>query len=239
MARYQQQQLVSEIGSDGQKKIETAKVLIIGAGGLGTPVATYLASAGVGCIGIVDGDVISLSNLHRQFLYTDAEVGLGKSYVLAGKLKNMNPEIAVSSYPLFLDEQNGAEILRKYDVVCDCTDDVETRILIDKMCHDNQKPLVYAAILEWEGYLTVLNHNSKIRLGDIFLELSLREHAANSCSVFGIVNTTCGIVGSMQAAEVLKIILGINSNVDGGILCINTMLNSYRLFKIKNKRGES
>jgi len=234
MARYQQQQLVSEIGEDGQRKIKAAKVLIIGAGGLGTPVATYLASAGVGCIGIVDGDVISLSNLHRQFLYTDAEVGLLKSYTLAEKLRLMNQEIAVNSYPFYLDAQNGPEILKEYDVICDCTDDVETRILIDEMCHNYHKPLIYAAILEWEGYLTVLNHNKKIRLGNIFSELSLREHAANSCSVSGIVNTTCGIVGSMQAAEVLKIILGINSNVDGSILCINTILNSYRLFKIKN-----
>lgn len=234
MARYQQQQLVSEIGRNGQQKIKEAKVLIIGAGGLGTPVATYLASAGVGCIGIVDGDVISLSNLHRQFLYADAEIGLGKSDTLAEKLRRMNQEIAVNSYPLYLDVQNAPEIIREYDIICDCTDDVEARILIDEMSYNHHKPLVYAAILEWEGYLTVLNHRNKIRLGNIFSELSLREHAANSCSVSGIVNTTCGIVGSMQAAEVLKVILGIKSNVDGHILCINTMLNSYRLFKIKN-----
>jgi len=234
MTRYQQQQLVSEIGVKGQQKIKAAKVLIIGAGGLGTPVATYLASAGVGCIGIVDGDEISLSNLHRQFLYTDADIGSGKSDTLAKKLRLMNHEITVDSYPVYLNAHNAPGIMEQYAIICDCTDEVEVRILIDEMSYNYKKPLVYAAIVEWEGYLTVLNHKSKVRLENIFSKLSLRERAANSCSISGIVNTTCGIVGSMQAAEVLKVILDIESNVDGGILCINTMFNSCRVFKVKS-----
>lgn len=233
MARYLQQIIVPEIGLLGQEKIKLAKVLIIGAGGLGTPVATYLAAAGIGTIGMIDNDVISESNLQRQFLYSPSEVGLKKVDVLKYKLAHQNPDIQIETFPFFIDESNATEIISKFDIVCDCTDNVNARILIDAVCPQHNKPLVYAAVRDWQAYITVLHHKNKIQLSNIFSISDLQNEAQNNCSIAGIVNTTCGVAGSLQATEVLKIILGLESILDGEILCVNTLYSVFRKFKIR------
>ncbi|WP_316738532.1 HesA/MoeB/ThiF family protein [Pedobacter aquatilis] len=233
MQRYQQQILVPEVLKSGQEKLAKARVLIIGAGGLGVPLATYLASAGVGHIGIIDQDTISISNLHRQFLYTITDLNKPKVEILKTRLNQINPEVEITSYKENLNQNNAEKIIQDYDIICDCTDDTETRILIGQISAAHEKPLVYAAVLEWTAYLTVLNHKQKIRLEDIFSSQSLRENASNTCSTAGIINTTCGITGTMQASEVLKIILNLDSNLDGNLLCIDTLSNIFRTFKIK------
>ncbi len=231
MQQYGQQVRVGEIGLTGQQRILEAKVLVIGAGGLGNPVATYLAGAGVGKLGIVDGDRIESTNLHRQFMFTAQETGRSKAEVLAEKLRQLNPQIEIEAYPSFLDAENAEKLIDVYDIICDATDTVDSRILIDETCARLGKPLVHAAVRGWEGYVTVLNHHRKIRLTDLFSLDLLQESAANSCVNAGIVNVTCGIAGSMQAGEVLKIILEQNG-LDGEILCFDCLTNVYRRFKI-------
>jgi len=233
--RYLQQIIVPDIGIEGQNKLQQARVLIIGAGGLGTPVACYLVACGIN-VGIVDGDKIELTNLHRQFLYAENEVGQLKVNVLSQKLKHQNPQCQIDSYKCFLDENNATQIINQYHLVCDCTDNVSTRILVDQLCGELNKPLVYAAVKDWEGYVTVLHHTQKIKLLDIFDTQDLLYNANNNCSMAGIVNTTCGIVGSIQATEVIKIILDLNEILDGKILCINSATLSFKTFKVKNTK---
>jgi adenylyltransferase/sulfurtransferase len=231
--RYDAQIRVEEIGLIGQQLISKAKVLIIGAGGLGTPVATYLAAAGIGVITLVDGDKVSVSNLHRQWQYTEGDAGKNKSELLKQKLIALNPEVQINAYNTNLTRENADDLIATHDIVCDCTDNVDARLLSDAVCFKNGKPLVYAAVVEWIGYLTILNYKNKIRLTDIFPEKELREHSTNNCGVAGIVSTTCGILGSMQACEVLKLILNCELSLDGALLCVDSLRNTQRVLKIK------
>ena len=230
--RYDAQIRVEEVGIIGQQQISKAKVLIIGAGGLGTPVATYLAASGVGTITIVDGDKVSVSNLHRQWQFSDGDIGKSKTELLKQKLNILNPEVNINSHEYNLTEENSDGLIAKHDIVCDCTDNVDARLLTDAICFKNNKPLVYAAVVEWIGYLTILNNKNKIRLLDIFREKELREQTS-SCGISGIVSTTCGIVGSMQACEVLKLILCCELTLDGVLLCVDSLKNTQRLLRIK------
>lgn len=233
MSRYLQQIIVPEVGLIGQQKLESSKVLVIGLGGLGTPLTTYLASAGIGHLGLVDGDVVSTSNLHRQFQFNEKDVGEMKSKVLKDRLLNQNPTVNIDTYTDYLSVQSALELVAKYDVICDCTDDVETRLLIDAVCAKLNRPLVYAAVRGWEGYLTVLHHKKGISLTDIFTEKELRLEAQNDCSTAGIVGTICGILGSWQANEVLKLCLGLDKVLDGKILCVDGLSNQIRKLKLR------
>jgi molybdopterin/thiamine biosynthesis adenylyltransferase len=233
MSRYTQQILVEELGIGGQIKISNAKVLIVGAGGLGTPVATYLAACGVGTVGVIDGDKISESNLHRQFLYNPVDTTHYKSETLSNRIISQNPEIKVINYTEFLNNDNALSIIKDWDIICDCTDNLQARLLLDETCSTLSIPLIYAAVRGWEGYLTILNFKNKIRLTQIFSIESLKDESENNCNVSGIVGMTCGVLGSLQANEVLKIILDQKSLLDGEILCINTLSNSFRKFKLK------
>jgi len=234
MNRYWQQMIVPEIGATGQQRIAAAKVLVIGAGGLGTPVAVYLAAAGVNTIGIADGDIVSVSNLSRQFLYDEKDTGHSKAKVLAAKLTVQNPGVSINVHDEMLDKENGSLLIASYDVVCDCTDNAVARIFIDSVCRQLSKPLVYGVVKDWEGYVTVLHHTKRVSLQDIFAAASLLEQADLNCSVAGIVNTTCGIAGSIQACEALKIILGLPGHLDGGILCFNSLLGVFRVFTLQS-----
>jgi molybdopterin/thiamine biosynthesis adenylyltransferase len=235
-SRYSSQIAVEEIGIGGQELFKKSKVLIIGAGGLGTPVATYLAAAGVGNVVIIDGDKISQSNLHRQWMYNANEIGKYKSEVLSAKLSIINHEININSHTTFVDENNINSFISEVDIVCDCTDNVSTRILIDETCFLLKKPLVYAAVSDWIGYLTILNGSNKIRLKDIFSAQKLNDEKNNSCSVTGIIGTTCGVLGALQASEVIKLIIGQSITLNGSLLCYDTLTNSQRIFKLKKSQ---
>lgn len=236
MSRYFQQIIVPEMGLSGQQKMKAAKVLVLGAGGLGTPVAVSLNAAGVGRIGIVDGDIIEESNLARQFLYQPDEIGRSKVESLVAKLSLQNPETELVVCNEFISENNILKIMSSFDIVCDCTDNAATRILIDAACSQLYKPLVYAAVRDWQGYVTILNHGNKIRLADIF-SIADFEQSASNCKVSGIINTTCGIAGNLQANEVIKIILGTAHQLDGEILCFNALDMVFRKFKIQSKKS--
>jgi adenylyltransferase/sulfurtransferase len=169
MSRYVRQIAVSGVGAEGQKRIEQAKALIVGAGGLGTPLAAMLAAAGVGTLGIADKDTIEISNLNRQFLYGESEIGQKKAEILTAKLKNQNPNVVFRTFATVLNENNIVEIFNDFDIICDCTDNVSTRLLLDETAKKLQKPLVYAAANAWEGMVTVLHYRKKNHLRIFFL----------------------------------------------------------------------
>jgi molybdopterin/thiamine biosynthesis adenylyltransferase len=232
--RYQKQIILPELGLLGQEKLKNTGVLIIGAGGLGTPVATYLTALGIGKIGIVDYDIIQQTNLHRQFSYTESDLNNKKVEILTANLKRQNPSIQIHSYPQKIDSITHEEIISTYTIVCDCTDNVESRVLIDEMCSTLSIPLVFASVQGWQGYVTILNHKQKIRLTDIFSIQTLIQNSSNNCEENGVMPTTCGIIGSYQANEVVKIALGISSNLDGAIFCIDTFCHKNRILSLKN-----
>jgi len=232
MLRYAQQMIIPGIGIEGQQRIEAAKVLIVGAGGLGTPLASYLAAGGIGNIGIIDGDKAEVTNLHRQFLYHETDIGQNKASVLVKKLRLQNPSIHITAIQEFLNQEMAEQLFCDYDIICDCTDNVTARKTIDLICGNMKKPLVYAAIREWEGYVTVLHHNKGVRLFDIFSEQIFMDESSNNCSISGVMNTTCGIAGSLQAGEVFKVLIGSEHVLDGTLLCFNALLNKFRTLHI-------
>lgn len=231
MNRYKQQIQLPEIGGEGQQKINQTGVLIVGAGGLGTVVATYLVAMGIGNVGIVDFDNIEESNLHRQFLYSSKDLGKNKAIVLASKLKLQNKFITISAFDEELTTSNFNEIVVNYSIVCDCTDNLNTRLLIDKKCSALAIPLVHGAVSEWQGYITLFHYINKFAYKDLFDIKALLQ--ADSCNTKGIASPICGIIGSLMSNEVVKIVLGIKSNLDGGLLYANGLTNNFKLLNLK------
>jgi adenylyltransferase/sulfurtransferase len=231
MSRYAQQLLLNELGISGQKTLENTSVLVIGAGGLGTVVATYLAGMGFGKIGICDGDVVSESNLHRQFLYTPNDIGLFKAERLCEMLSIQNPQIDLNAFVQKIQEDNANELISNYSIICDCTDNAKSRILINTFCENHHKTLVHGAVSEWQGYVTVFHHKKQFSLDNLFeMENFLQ---SESCAISGINPIVCGIVGSYMANECLKISLDLDSVLDGKLMYVNTLNNVFRVFNLK------
>lgn len=205
--RYDRQIILPEIGEEGQRKLQKAKVLIVGVGGLGSPIALYLAGAGVGYIGLVDDDVVSISNLQRQVLYSEKELGKPKAVCAAERLSALNSEIKVAHYPTRLTENNARDIIRKYDMVVDGCDNFATRYLINDICIEQGKPYIYGAICGFEGQVSVFNYgNRKKSYRDLYPdEEEMKRMPPPPKGVMGI---TPAVVGSIEATEVLKIICG-------------------------------
>lgn len=231
MQRYSQQIQLPEIGSAGQKLLSNAHVLIVGAGGLGTVVAAYLGAMGIGVLGIVDCDVVDTTNLHRQFLYNPSEVGYKKAEVLAEKLRRQNNAIKVNAIVKRINDENFLTLAKGYTIVCDCSDNLTTRILLDKQCGLQCTPLVHGAASDWQGYVTLFHHKKKLGYKDLFdLDLLMD---TQSCSLNCISSPVCGIIGSIMASETLKIILNIPSELDGSLLYMNGLNTVFRKFKLK------
>lgn len=205
--RYSRQMLVPEIGEAGQQKIINAKVLVIGAGGLGCPILQYLAAAGVGTIGIVDFDVVELHNLHRQILYTQESVTKSKVQTARDILQQLNPHAAFHIFEEKLTMTNAASILADFDIIIDGCDNFTTRYIVNGTCVSLGKPLVYGSILNFEGQMAVFNHNGSKNLRDLFPEPPNPEDVPN-CSLNGVLGTLPGIMGTMMAQEALKLITG-------------------------------
>lgn len=222
LERYRRQIALKGFGESAQQKLSDAKVLVVGAGGLGCPVLQYLAAAGVGTIGIVDHDHISLHNLHRQILYGTGDVGKSKADVAARKLKGLNPEINVVSYAVKLVRGNVLNLLADYDLIVDGTDNFTSRYLINDACMVLRKPLVFAAISDYEGQVAVFNvddaHGVSTNYRDLFPDPPAPGEIPN-CEENGVIGVLPGIIGVMQAAEVIKLITGIGEPL------INRLLN--------------
>ena len=219
--RYQRQIRLEEVGQSGQEAIKNARVLCIGAGGLGTPALQYLSAAGVGQIGIMDGDLVEKSNLHRQVLYDLDDLGKNKATVMAEKLQKINPLIHVHAYPYHLKTDNALEIFKQYDIILDGSDNFETRYLTNDAAILCDKPLVYAAIYKFEGQLSVFNYNQGPTYRCLFPDPPSNDSVPN-CAQIGVLGVLPGIFGLLQANEVLKIILEFEDVLCGKLMIMNT-----------------
>ncbi|WP_158728989.1 MULTISPECIES: HesA/MoeB/ThiF family protein [unclassified Flavobacterium] len=206
--RYNRQSMLPEIGDSGQEKLKQARVLVIGAGGLGCPILQYISTAGVGTIGIVDFDKIEIHNLHRQILYTEDQVGLSKALIAKEKLEALNPLIKVAAFEAKLTVENAVQIIQDFDVVVDGSDNFATRYLVNDTCVALGKPLVYGSILGFEGQLAVFNYNGSKNLRDLFPAPPNPKDVPN-CSLNGVLGTLPGMIGTMMAHETLKLITGL------------------------------
>ena len=204
--QYHRQTLLPEIGEEGQQKLKQAKVLIVGVGGLGCPIALYLATAGVGCLGLIDDDVVSLSNLHRQVLYDEADIGQPKAECAVHHLQQKNSDIELIAYPMRLTKEHAEALIRDYDIVVDGCDNHATRYLISDVCHRQRKPYVYAAIGAFQGQVGILCQDDN---APTYRTLFPDEEAMLALEAGkGVIGTTPAVTGSIAANEVLKLIIG-------------------------------
>ena len=232
MKRYERQIALPEIGIEGQQKLTEAKVLIIGAGGLGCPVLQHLAAAGVGFIGIVDGDVVEESNLHRQLLFTLTDCGNHKAVVACEAIFKQNPAVKVIPFASYFNESNAFEIVENYQIIVDCTDNLTTRYLINDVALVKKIPMVYASIHRFEGQLSVFNCELGPTYRCLFPENKdlMQDVNCNDTGVLGVLPNTLGI---LQATEVLKIILGIGKVLSGKLLLYDGLDYQMQTIKIQ------
>ena len=228
LERYNRHIILSEIGIDGQKKLKEAKVLVIGAGGLGCPILQYLTAAGVGTIGIIDSDVVDESNLQRQILFSTLDVGKPKAEVAKNKLKALNPFCNITSYNERFIKENASKIVSEYDLIIDCPDNFETRYLTNDVCLYQNKTWVYGAISEFEGQVAVFNYKGSSTYRDLFPENKKSENKQK----LGVIGTLPAIIGSLQANEAIKIILEKGDILANKLLIFNTMNLNFMLLNI-------
>ena len=237
LIRYSRQIILKDIGIIGQKKIINSKVLIVGAGGLGCPIADLLARSGVGLIGVIDYDKVSLSNIHRQTLYTAKDIGKYKVKVLKKKLNLTNKEVIVKIYNLKADDKNLKNIINEYDVVVDGSDNFKTKFLLNKFSLKFKKKLIVGAISKFDGHVFTFDFNKKnTPCLKCFYQIEPSEQFLN-CESEGILGSTASIVGSIQANEVLKIILGIGKNLKSNIFILDFLNLSFRKVLFKKRKN--
>ncbi|TDP02043.1 HesA/MoeB/ThiF family protein [Flavobacterium sp. 245] len=225
--RYNRQIILPEIGEEGQQKLSKAKVLVIGAGGLGASILPYLASAGVGNIGIVDDDVVEISNLHRQVIYKTSAVGKSKAEEAKMMISALNPEIEVQAFSEKLSAENAILLFEKYDIIVDATDNISIKYLINDACLATNKPMVYGSIFRFQGQVSVFNYQN----GPTYRCLYPDENSnALNCEDAGVIGISVGIIGMFQANEVLKMILGIGEVLNGKILVYNILNNEQQKY---------
>lgn len=237
---YSKQIILEQVGTEGQKKLRETRILVVGAGGLGCPAMIYLAISGVGCIGIVDQDKIEQSNLNRQILYNKNYIGKEKTSSAKIQLNNLNTNCQIITHICKLNQKNNIEIISRYDIVIDTTDNFKTRHIIDETCYKLHKIYIYGAVKEFEGQIAVFNYKNGIRYKDLY-ERKLNK-MQNTCNDRGIMGITTGYTGTSQAIEVIKIILGISKKCKNFIISYNLiemvikkqLLYLTRTKKVKN-----
>ena len=230
--RYSRQFILPGVGGAGQEKLRSAKVLIIGAGGLGSPCALYLAGAGVGKIGIVDSDVVDVSNLQRQILHSTEDVGIKKVESAAQTLKGLNPEVEIATYDTRVDSGNILELVKDYDAVADGSDNFPTRYLMNDACFFAGKPLFHAGIFRFEGQVMTITRGSGPCYRCLFPEPP-PPGAVPSCQEGGILGSVAGMIGSIQANEVLKFILNVGELLTGKLLIMDTLTCRFRTVTVR------
>ena len=239
--RYHRQIILPEFGEEGQQKLLRAKVLVIGAGGLGCPALQYLTAAGVGTIGIVDDDVVALNNLHRQVLYSVNDIDLSKAERAANILQQLNPEIKIIPYNERLTTQNALMIIDEYDIIIDGTDNFSTRYMINDACVLLNKPLVYGAISQFEGQVSVFSsHRLKggdepVNYRDLFPDPPIDGEVLN-CAEAGVLGVLPGIIGTMMANETIKLITGIGEPLIDQLLTYNALNNQVYLLNLSARK---
>ena len=232
--RYSRHIILPEIGMEGQLRLKNSSILVIGAGGLGCPVLQYLGAAGIGKIGIVDFDTVDASNLHRQILFTTNDIGKSKAEVAKERLLANNPFIEVETYIQRLDKDNALETLKNYDIVVDGSDNFATRYLVNDACVILDKPLVFGAIYKFEGQLSVFNYKGGPSYRCLFPEQP-EASSIPTCSQIGVMGVLPGIVGSMQANEAIKVVLGREDTLSGRFLNIDILSNNFMELNISRQ----
>ena len=236
--RFSRQIVLKDIGVLGQKKILSSKVLIIGAGGLGCPVAEFLSRAGIGILGIVDNDRVSLSNLHRQSLYSSSDIGKYKVSASKDQIKKINPNTKVNTYKIRLNNKNFRKIINNYDYIVDGSDNFKTKFLLNDFCLNYKKILITGAISKFDGHIFTFNFkNKKVPCLRCFFQESEISDDLLNCESEGILGTVAGIVGTIQANEILKKILNIGVGIDGNIFILDLLHLNFRKVKLKKRKN--
>lgn len=233
LSRYSRQIILPNVGTKGQEKLKAAKVLVIGAGGLGCPLLQYLAAAGIGTIGIVDADSVAISNLQRQVIYRTSDVGKPKAQVSAEILRQQNPTIQINSYHTHLNSENALQLIESYDIVADCTDNFATRYLVNDACVLLKKPFIYGAIFRYEGQVSTFNLSENSPTYRCLFPIPPSPEQAPNCAEAGVFGVLAGMIGLYQANEVLKISMGIGEILDGRLLLVDMLSSQNRIIKIK------
>ena len=236
--KFSRQIILKNVGVLGQKKIIKSKILIIGMGGLGCPVAEFLTRAGVGYLGIVDSDNVDLSNIHRQSLYDINDLKKAKVNAAKKKLNKINPETKINCYKIRLDKKNFIKILKKYDFVIDGSDNFKTKFLVNDFCKVSKKFLVTGAISKFDGHIFTFNFQNKKTpcIRSFFQEKEISEDVLN-CEYEGVLGTVAGIIGTLQANEILKQILNIGKSLNGNILILDLLNLNFRKVKLKKLKN--
>jgi len=230
LRRYSRQ--LPLLGLEGQEQLLKAQVLVVGAGGLGCPALQYLVAAGVGFIDIIDGDNIELSNLQRQILYSESDIAQNKARVAVKRLKRLNPDCQLTPYPYFINEDNARERLAHVQLVIDASDNYKTRYVLNNACHPLKIPLISASIYQFDAQLSVFNYQQGPCYQCLY-PAAPPDHLIPSCAEGGVLGVLPGIIGSIQAAEALKIITGIGEVLSGKLLTIHLSTQQYRVFDFK------
>lgn len=229
LTRYSRHILLKEVGGPGQQKLKAARVLVIGAGGLGAPLLLYLAAAGVGTLGIVDDDAVSLSNLQRQIIHTSARVGRPKTESAAESIRALNPNVACELFPERISADNALAIIPHFDIVADGSDNFRTRFLVSDACYLARKTLVSAAVGQFDGQIATFKPHERQANGDPYPSYRCLygeeppQGLLPSCEEAGIIGALTGIIGSMQAMEVMKEIIGIGDSLAGRVLMYDAL----------------
>jgi adenylyltransferase/sulfurtransferase len=230
--RYSRHLLLPEVGIGGQRKLRDARVLLVGAGGLGSPLGLYLAAAGVGTLGLVDPDVVDLTNLHRQVLHGTSDVGRPKLDSARDRIREVNPHVEVETHPVLLTSANALEIIGKYDIVVDGTDNFPTRYLVNDACVLLGKPNVYGSVFRFEGQCSVFWAEKGPCYRCLFAEPP-PPGMVPSCAEGGVLGILPGIVGTLQAAETIKLILGVGDSMVGRLLILDVLRMRFRELKLR------
>lgn len=233
MLRYARQILLPEIDLAGQQKLQQSRVLIVGMGGLGCPAAQYLAAAGVGQLTLCDGDQVELSNLQRQILYSEADIGRNKASAARDRLRAMNSTIRVSAWNTAATAESLRAALETHDLVLDCTDNFQSRHAINQACHAAGKPLISAAAIRWEGQLAVFDFRNPETACYACLYPEGMEDDGDTCSRSGVIGPLLGILGSMQATEAIRILCGHPSPLSGQLLLIDAQNGQWRQIRLR------
>ena len=230
--RYSRHILLAEVGGTGQARLRAAKVLIVGAGGLGSPLALYLAAAGIGTLGICDGDVVELSNLQRQIAHTMASLGSGKAESAASAARAINPGVNVRVHAEKLTADNALALIGEYEIVCDGTDNFATRFLVNDACVLARRTLVSAAVLRFEGQLSTFKPHAGGPCYRCLYSAPPPDGLVPTCSEAGVLGAVTGVMGTLQATEVLKEVLGIGDGLAGRLLIWDALEASFRTIRL-------
>tara|TARA_R110001592_G_scaffold321037_1_gene599391 strand:+ start:132795 stop:133547 length:753 start_codon:yes stop_codon:yes gene_type:complete len=233
--RYSRHLLLGDIGEAGQLKLSRAKVLIIGLGGLGSPVALYLAASGIGRMLLADGDTLDITNLQRQVMFDSRGAGESKAVLAEARLSALNPEIEIDVIDQALTAEDLAEYVPEVDLVLDCSDNLETRKAVNRVCVEHSVPLVSAAAIRWEGHLMMFDFRQPETPCYECLYPSGAAEPILNCSTSGVVGPLLGILGSMQALEAIKLLLGMDADLNGRLLVFDGKYHQWQNFRISKK----